>query len=165
MHSLVYQRDQAQIKDDSSEYMHRRQRPVSVIQPDEPPPPYEEAYTSTSQNQKSPREKNEQFEPFPTLHVPSAAESSSRQRSNSATSDISVDDETVLAQALEFTSHPPPLYSRQYTLTQPVAVPQVSQGLGMPFSGGYSAVLKEHGVSMDEFVEFIDNLNVSVSLK
>jgi hypothetical protein len=67
----------------------------------------------------------------------------------------------VLQQALEFTQHPPPAYAFQAPrLRRPVAVPQVSSRPGMPYARAYAPILAEHGVNLEEFVEFIDNLNI-----
>ena len=65
-----------------------------------------------------------------------------------------------LDQALEFTHHRPPPLSAQRKLPRPIAVPQVAARMGMPFARAYSLALQDRGVSMEEFVEFIDNLNV-----
>jgi hypothetical protein len=95
-----------------------------------------------------------------SLSVPTtpraAAESS---KSSSDLEDVSADNQ-FLAQALEFTHHQPPPSSTQHRLARPVAVPQVGARLGMPFARAYSPILQDRGVSMDEFVEFVDNLNV-----
>ena len=80
-------------------------------------------------------------------------------KSSSGVEDVSSDNQ-FLAQALEFTHHQPPPSSTQHRLARPVAVPQVAARLGMPFARAYSPVLRDRGVSMEEFVEFIDNLNV-----
>lgn len=70
-------------------------------------------------------------------------------------------DDEILQQALEFTRHTPPAYTQKARkLSGPVAVPQASKGPGMPFTRAYAPILAEHGVTMEEFVEFIDNLNV-----
>lgn len=89
--------------------------------------------------------------------TPRAAAGSSK--SSSDLEDVSADNQ-FLAQALEFTHHQPPPSSTQHRLARPVAVPQVGARLGMPFARAYSPILQDRGVSMDEFVEFVDNLNV-----
>lgn len=45
-------------------------------------------------------------------------------------------------------------------LVELVAIPQISNGIGVPYSRAYSPALQDHSISMSEFVEFIDNLNI-----
>ncbi|KAF2162453.1 hypothetical protein M409DRAFT_37413 [Zasmidium cellare ATCC 36951] len=76
-----------------------------------------------------------------------------------STPDASTSDE-FLERALNFTQQPAPQQINPQRLRQPVAIPQVIPGLGQPYARAYSHELKEHGVSMEDFVKFIDNLNV-----
>ncbi|KJZ79735.1 hypothetical protein HIM_01204 [Hirsutella minnesotensis 3608] len=56
------------------------------------------------------------------------------------------------ALATESTTPPP-------KLEKPVAVPQTSRGVGKPFARCYSESLAPFGVSKEQFVQFIDDLN------
>lgn len=76
------------------------------------------------------------------------------QRSQSNKSD------SLLDQALEFTQHHLKQQCHDKRLDRPIVVPQVGSGFGMPFARGYSDSLGDHGISMDEFLEFIDNYNI-----
>jgi hypothetical protein len=76
------------------------------------------------------------------------------------TSDDASMNDAFMNQALDFTNHPPASNSAQHRLRRPVAVPQVAAGLGMPFARAYSPVLQDRDISVNEFLEFIDNLNV-----
>jgi hypothetical protein len=86
--------------------------------------------------------KKEEDSPPPYL-TPSHPSSPSRPRSPSPSGQGQPSDDEVLDQALEFAAHPPPAYTSIPRLARPVAVPQIS-----------------NGISMEEFVEFIDNLNI-----
>jgi hypothetical protein len=86
--------------------------------------------------------KKEEDSPPPYL-TPSHPSSPSRPRSPSPSGQGQPSDGEVLDQALEFAAHPPPAYTSISRLARPVAVPQIS-----------------NGISMEEFVEFIDNLNI-----
>ncbi|KAH8807964.1 hypothetical protein F5884DRAFT_790593 [Xylogone sp. PMI_703] len=46
------------------------------------------------------------------------------------------------------------------TLPQPVAIPQIGPGMGVPFARAYSPYLEALGISISEFMDFIDHLNV-----
>ena len=69
-------------------------------------------------------------------------------------------DEEVLDQALEFTRRDLGQNAQGGMLVRPIAIPQVGSGFGMPFARGYSNALSDHGISMDEFLEFIDNYTI-----
>lgn len=117
-----------------------------------PPPTYEDAVfkqpqlshfeysTSTYHPDSNAREPGSTIAPLPTGSDASGNE--------------------FLNEALDFThqSTPPLISSRKLRL--PIAVPQVVPGLGQPFARCYGNELQEVGVSMEEFVKFIDNLNV-----
>lgn len=69
----------------------------------------------------------------------------------------------ILQRALGFTRCRPPTYAAPSRLEKPVVIPQVASGPGLPWVRAYATVLAQHGVSVDEFVEFIDSLNVVAS--
>lgn len=101
--------------------------------------------------------KKEEDSPPPYL-TPSHPSAPSRSPSPSGQGQPS--DDEILDQALEFAAHPPPAYTSIPRLTRPVVVPQISNGIGMPYSRAWAPALLDHGISMEEFVEFIDNLNI-----
>ncbi|KAF7946607.1 hypothetical protein EAE96_009602 [Botrytis aclada] len=69
-------------------------------------------------------------------------------------------DNDILSQGQEFTHHsPPPDYSHP-KLPRPIAVPQIVPGIGKPFARIYAPALSDYNINSQEFVEFIDNLNV-----
>lgn len=51
-----------------------------------------------------------------------------------------------------------PTYSPKTSL--PIAIPQMSKGKGVPFQRLYAPALREYGSSEEEFITFIDTLNV-----
>ncbi|KAI9846930.1 MAG: hypothetical protein M1838_001093 [Thelocarpon superellum] len=69
-------------------------------------------------------------------------------------------DADVLTQALEFTRRPPPPLGSIPPLRRPIAIPQVTGGIGQPYIRAWAPELESHGISEKEFVEFVDNLNV-----
>lgn len=71
-----------------------------------------------------------------------------------------ISDDQMLDQALEFTRHRPPPYDSITRLSLPVIVPPVANGIALPFARCYAPNLRGHGVSEEEFIEFIDNLNI-----
>lgn len=77
-----------------------------------------------------------------------------------STSKEKMDSDEVLHQALEFTQHNFKQTSNGNALFRPIAIPQVGSGFGMPFARGYSDALGSRGISMNEFLEFIDNYNI-----
>ena len=133
-----------------------------------PPPSYSEIYPSSSGSISylSPNDA--------ALNAPESSQLSiqkSRSFSNASTdgesdlyqppSSTSNGDDELLKQALDFASHPvPEQVGDLRQLDKPVAVPQISPTLGMPFARGYSEVLRSHGITEQEFVDFIDHLNV-----
>ncbi|KAF7918959.1 hypothetical protein BELL_0262g00010 [Botrytis elliptica] len=79
--------------------------------------------------------------------------------SYNTTSTILSDNE-ILSQAQEFIHHsPPPDYSHP-KLPRPIAVPQIVPGIGKPFARMYAPALSDYNLNSQDFVEFIDNLNV-----
>ncbi|RFU33086.1 hypothetical protein B7463_g3218, partial [Scytalidium lignicola] len=61
----------------------------------------------------------------------------------------------------DFTSpevNAPPPYSSKVPIA--IAIPQMNKGRGVPFQRLYVPILREHGISEREFVDFIDTLNV-----
>ncbi|KAK9323039.1 hypothetical protein V1517DRAFT_321697 [Lipomyces orientalis] len=70
------------------------------------------------------------------------------------------DDDASLAEALHLHVHSPPSYDTVPQLRMPIAVPQMMSGTGVPFSRAYSSELESHGISCEEFLEFVDKLNV-----
>ncbi|KAF5869323.1 uncharacterized protein Bfra_011130 [Botrytis fragariae] len=82
--------------------------------------------------------------------------------SYNTTSTILSDNE-ISSQAQESTHHsPPPDYSHP-KLPRPVAVPQIVAGIGKPFARIYAPALSDYNINSQDFVEFIDNLNVVAS--
>ncbi|TGO28158.1 hypothetical protein BPAE_0031g00230 [Botrytis paeoniae] len=82
--------------------------------------------------------------------------------SYNTTSTILSDNE-ILSQEQESTDHsPPPDYSHP-KLPRPIAVPQIVAGIGKPFARIYAPVLSDYNINSQDFVEFIDNLNVVAS--
>lgn len=69
-------------------------------------------------------------------------------------------DADLLEQALLFTRHSATDDAVHTRLARPVVVPQVSSGIGKPFARAYSSALQSKGIGMQEFIEFIDNLNL-----
>lgn len=121
----------------------------------DPPPPYGEVFPDQNSTRNlQPPSDSKQSRGADVYRSP-ADSSLSRERSPSSASD-----DEILQQALEFTHHAPPAYRSQQALRRPIVVPQINSGTGMPFTRAYAPILAEHGVSMEEFVEFVDNLNV-----
>lgn len=56
---------------------------------------------------------------------------------------------------------PPPGSTPRLAL--PIAVPQIAPRYGVPFPRAFAPCLLGHGINMEEFVGFIDNLNVILS--
>ncbi|KAL7895085.1 hypothetical protein HDV63DRAFT_412511 [Trichoderma sp. SZMC 28014] len=54
----------------------------------------------------------------------------------------------------------PGLSAKGHQKLLPIAIPQMTKGIGMPFMRLNSPVLQEHGISEQEFIEFIDTLNI-----
>ncbi|KAK5681595.1 hypothetical protein LTS10_006128 [Elasticomyces elasticus] len=113
--------------------------------PDYPPPPYDDVAESSSTARRRYVEDPEQRH-----HIPSVADS----------------DDELFEHALEFTHHQ--IYSRfnGSRLPCPVAIPQISGAgrslspIGLPFTRAYAPLLGNYDVSEQEFLEFIDNLNI-----
>lgn len=133
-----------------------------------PPPSYSEIYPSSSGSTsyhspndaalKAPQSSQLSIEKSRSLSSASTDGESDLYQPPSSTSNS---DDEILEQALNFASHPVPEQVRDLRqLDKPVAVPQVSPTLGMPFARGYSDVLRSHGITEQEFVDFIDHLNV-----
>ncbi|KAK9358766.1 hypothetical protein V1504DRAFT_486651 [Lipomyces starkeyi] len=74
-------------------------------------------------------------------------------------SDIS-DDDKPIAEALHLQVRCPPPYDTIPRLRKPIVFPQMMSGVGVPFCRAYSRELESHGISCDEFLEFVDKLNV-----
>ncbi|KAK9483899.1 hypothetical protein V1527DRAFT_453713 [Lipomyces starkeyi] len=74
-------------------------------------------------------------------------------------SDNSDDDEPI-AEALHLQVRCPPPYDTIPLLRKPIVLPQMMSGVGVPFCRAYSRELESHGISCDEFLEFVDKLNV-----
>jgi hypothetical protein len=55
----------------------------------------------------------------------------------------------------------PPVYSRT-ALPAAVALPQISPGYDQSFARGYHAAMAESGVQMEDWLHFIDALNVAM---
>ncbi|KAF7905053.1 uncharacterized protein EAF01_005574 [Botrytis porri] len=74
-----------------------------------------------------------------------------------------VSDNEIPFQAQE-SSHqgPPPDYSHPQ-LPRPIAVPQIVAGIGKPFARIYAPALSDYNLTSQEFVDFIDNLNIVAS--
>lgn len=89
--------------------------------------------------------------------VPEAAKSTGVQ----LTRDAEVLIETFLLQSSPLS---PPSYSPQaYDLSLPVCVPQLTSGFDTPFSRGYNHSLASSvGISQEEFLNFIDGLNMAL---
>ncbi|TGO34981.1 hypothetical protein BHYA_0174g00040 [Botrytis hyacinthi] len=82
--------------------------------------------------------------------------------SYNTTSTILSDNE-ILSQTQESTHRsPPPDYSHP-KLPRPIAVPQIVPGIGKPFARMYAPALSDYNLTSQDFVEFIDNLNVVAS--
>lgn len=69
-------------------------------------------------------------------------------------------DEDILSQALQFINHVPPPDYTPPKLSRPIAVPQTIAGMGQPFARVYAPALSYHKINSQDFIEFIDNLNV-----
>ncbi|TEY36304.1 hypothetical protein BOTCAL_0560g00040 [Botryotinia calthae] len=83
--------------------------------------------------------------------------------SNYNTTSTTPSDNGILSQAQDFAYHsPPPDYSHP-KLPRPIAVPQIVPGIGKPFARIYAPVLSDYNINSQNFVEFIDNLNVIAS--
>lgn len=48
-------------------------------------------------------------------------------------------------------------------LRRPIAIPQIGPGMGVPFARVYSSYLESIGISVSEFMDFIDDLNVAAT--
>lgn len=137
------------------------------------PPPYTYSATEPSSSKAcsqphSAPEQDEKFHHSYTLNEGNGKRSSDstsvpRRASRSSFSDSdlpSPTDEQFLDQATGFTQHlPPPSYCPS-PLPTPVAVPQTIPGIGQPFARAWAPSLSGHSITVTDFVEFIDNLNV-----
>lgn len=122
---------------------------------DDQPPSYDDIFAGSSAPREYSDSKNLPLRPAVQSYQSSGV---SQDRSTSYGSSDS--DDEVLQQALEFTHHAPPQQISSRGLRRPVAIPQVLSGIGQPFARGYSQDLHEPGITMQDFVEFIDNFNV-----
>jgi hypothetical protein len=77
---------------------------------------------------------------------------------------VSPTDEEMLAEALRFAKRQPKTLKFSEGLApkleKPVVVPQVRDGVGVPFARAYCEALASYDVADEEWLAFIDNLNV-----
>ncbi|KAK3671600.1 hypothetical protein LTR78_008523 [Recurvomyces mirabilis] len=111
--------------------------------PTGPPPAYEAIVASS---QRTPAQEK-------------ATSERSLALSDQSYSSVDENDE-ILQTALDFSHHAPSAQISRQRLPGPVAIPQTAGATGMPFIRAYAPVLQSHGVSMKEFVEFVDNFNI-----
>ncbi|KAF4634708.1 hypothetical protein G7Y89_g3394 [Cudoniella acicularis] len=69
-------------------------------------------------------------------------------------------DQEFFSQALAFAHNVSPRPSTISPLKKPIAIPQIAKGLGQPFSRAWAPELQSHGITQDQFLQFIDGLNV-----
>ncbi|KAK3625502.1 hypothetical protein LTR56_020402 [Elasticomyces elasticus] len=130
--------------------LHSSNSNYSTIQPehdlpDYPPPPYEDVAESSSTARSRHVEDTGQRH-----HTPSPASS----------------DEELLEQALEFTHHQVHSPLNESKLPCLVAIPHLPGAgrllspVGLPFTRAYAPLLGHHNISEQDFLEFIDNLNI-----
>jgi hypothetical protein len=55
---------------------------------------------------------------------------------------------------------PPPGAKRRLQL--PICLPQITGGYGAPFARGYNPQLAEYGLEQDDFLNFLDALNIAM---
>ncbi|KAK5118720.1 hypothetical protein LTR85_007926 [Meristemomyces frigidus] len=137
-------------------------RAQSQQEDDDMPPLYEDLYPDSSvRSFQLAVDDSKQRNGTTSAHLPGAQAGSSLLRR--LRFDYAASDDEILRQALECTRHTPRAHRNQQRLRRPVVIPQVEAGAGMPFTRAYAPALAEHGVSMDEFVSFVDNLNVMLA--
>ncbi|KAK5199384.1 hypothetical protein LTR72_001164 [Exophiala xenobiotica] len=111
--------------------------PSHAYMEEPPPPPYPYPYTSTSTS--------------------AGASASAKEESE------------VISRSLAWIPAPPsPSQSRQYPpLPVPVAIPQIQPATimsgPMPFYRAYSNLLLQHSVSIEDFVHFIDSIDIALA--
>lgn len=132
-----------------------RARPVGQ---EDAPPSYTEATSSYTEATSSTTSRSPVLTTQSSYGASTAASSSSTKRGNPSSTYES--EAQVLSRALQFTKHEPPPTATHHRLPNPVAIPQVASGLGLPFARAYSPALNDRGVPMAAFLDFIDNLNV-----
>ncbi|AQZ16932.1 hypothetical protein BZL39_K05300 [Zygosaccharomyces parabailii] len=69
-------------------------------------------------------------------------------------------DHDILTAALAFTKNVPLASAKIRRLESPIAIPQTAPGLGKSFTRAWAPILQNHDITMQDFVTFIDNLNV-----
>lgn len=76
----------------------------------------------------------------------------------------SASDDEMLNEALKFARRQPTIRRSSNgllpKLQKPVVVPQIRNGVGVPFARAFSEALKAYDVTEEEWLAFIDNLNV-----
>ncbi|CAK4033741.1 Hypothetical predicted protein [Lecanosticta acicola] len=127
-----------------------------------PPPPYSELPPTPpySEHHDSHLAAPPSLSPQPPAGDPRYHSLSPSQSEDalSNTSSPAANDDEILQQALQFTRHPVSDYAKTARrLEKPIAIPQVSKGVGMPFGRAYSDALSDYGISTQEFVELIES--------
>lgn len=86
---------------------------------------------------------------------------SSSTPSSSPLSTPNVEEEVLINEYLGFSHRPHHVTSADHKpLCHPVAVPQIINGTGMPFTRAWAPELAAHDITAEEFLTFIDNLNI-----
>jgi hypothetical protein len=88
---------------------------------------------------------------------PSSLPSSSYSQASAANTPT---DENFLSEALAFTQYFDSTPSKFSRLRNPIAIPQISAGMGQSFLRAWVPILQNYNITIREFVAFIDNLNV-----
>ncbi|KAK9352673.1 hypothetical protein V1523DRAFT_413342 [Lipomyces doorenjongii] len=70
------------------------------------------------------------------------------------------DDGESIAEALPVHVRSPPSLDTIPRFRKPIVLPQMMSGVGVPFCRAYSRELESHGICCEEFLEFVDRLNV-----
>ncbi|KAK9490094.1 hypothetical protein V1508DRAFT_458063 [Lipomyces doorenjongii] len=74
------------------------------------------------------------------------------------------DDGESIAEALHVHVRSPPSLDTIPPLRKPIVLSQMMSGVGVPFCRAYSRELESHGICCEEFLEFVDKLNVVLGL-
>jgi hypothetical protein len=57
---------------------------------------------------------------------------------------------------------PPPVGTSVQPLQLPICLPQITGGYDSPFARGYSPQLAAYGLGQDDFLNFLDSLNIAM---
>jgi hypothetical protein len=70
---------------------------------------------------------------------------------------------TDLDAELVFGTPPPPPDASRQLLQAPICLPQITGGYDSPFARAYNPQLAASGIELDEFLNFLDALNIAMA--